>query len=138
MQNNWHWDARRGFAAPINPRPVHLVLLAADSSTIVWRSNSTMADVRDWQPHIPGDPTFSALEHVLTNSETLPAATCGGAQAPMSLQLGIFMPDARMEKLAETDAMAAAFSVRLANADVGWQIVKGEGAVNVLANVTCV
>ena len=35
-------------------------------------------------------------------------------------------------------AMAAAFSVRLANADVGWQIVKGEGAVNVLANVTCV
>ncbi len=96
-----------------------------------------MADVRDWQPHIPGDPTFSALEHVLASSETLPAATCAGDHALMSLQLGIFMPDARMDKLADTDAMSAAFSVRLANADVPWQIVKGEGAVNILANVTC-
>lgn len=130
----FHWDGHRGFAAPINPRPVLLVLLAAD--TIVWRSGATMADVRDWQPHIPGDPTFSALEHVLTSSETLPAATCTGDQAT-SLQLGIFMPDARMEKLVETNAMGAAFSVRLANSDVGWQTVKGEGAVNILANVTC-
>ena len=123
-----------GFAAPINPRPVLLVLLAADSSTIVWRSGSTMADVRDWQPHIPGDPTFSALEHTLTSHESLPAAVCAGAT---SLQLGVFMPDARMNKLVETEAMAAAFSLRLANADVGWQTVKSEGAVNILANVTC-
>ena len=129
-----------------------LVLLAADSSTIVWRSNSTMADVRDWQPFIPGDPTFSALEHILTltTDETVPETVCraaggggsggggsGGGDAVSSLQLGIFMPDARMEKLAETEAMAEAFSVRLANVDVGWVPVKGEGAVNVLANVTC-
>jgi hypothetical protein len=127
---------------------VLLVLLAADSSTIVWRSNSTMADVRDWQPFIPGDPTFSALEHILTltTDETVPETVCraaggggggGGGDAVSSLQLGIFMPDARMEKLAETEAMAEAFSVRLANVDVGWVPVKGEGAVNVLANVTC-
>ena len=124
------------------------MLLAADSSSIVWRSNSTMADVRDWQPFVPGDPTFSALEHVLTLTadETLPETVCsatggggddGGGDAVSSLQLGIFMPDARMEKLVETEAMAEAFSVRLANADVGWVPVKGEGAVNVLANVTC-
>ena len=113
-----------------------LVLLAADSSNIVWRSTTTMADVRDWQPHIPGDPTFSALEHVISSSETLPAAICAGDWVT-SLQLGIFMPDARMEKLAETHAMGAAFSVRLANIDISWQTVKGEGAVNVLANVTC-
>lgn len=54
-----------------------------------------------------------------------------------SLRLGIFMPDARMGSLVETDEMAAAFSLRLANADVEWVVVKGEGAVNVLANVTC-
>lgn len=47
------------------------------------------------------------------------------------------MPDARMGSLVETDEMAAAFSLRLANADVEWVVVKGEGAVNVLANVTC-
>lgn len=65
-----------GFAAPINPRPILLVLLAADASDIVWRSASTMCDVRDMQPHIPGDPTFSAIEHVLTSNETVPAGVC--------------------------------------------------------------
>ena len=93
-----------------------------------------MADVRDWQPHIPGDPTFSALEHVFTSVESPPAAVCTGAK---TLQLGVFMPDARMQKLAETEAMGAAFSVRLANADVDWVAVKNEGAVNVLAKVNC-
>jgi hypothetical protein len=127
---------------------VLLVLLAADSSTIVWRSNSTMADVRDWQPFIPGDPTFSALEHILTltTDETVPETVCraaggggggGGGDAESSLQQGMVRPEARGEKLAAPAARAEAFSVRLANVDVGWVPVKGEGAVNVLANVTC-
>jgi hypothetical protein len=38
-----------GFAAPINPRPVLLVLLSEDSSQIIWRSSASLADPREWQ-----------------------------------------------------------------------------------------
>lgn len=52
-----------GFSAPINPRPVYLVLLSPDRGTIVWQSPESLADVRDWQPHFPGDPTYTPLRH---------------------------------------------------------------------------
>ena len=121
-----------GFAAPINPRPVLLVLLSADSSAILWRSAGSLADVREWQPHAPGDPTYSALEHALGSSETVPT----NASAGESLPVGLFLPDARMEALASTAEAAAAYSIRLANDGVGWVAVVGEGAVNVIGHVT--
>jgi hypothetical protein len=52
-----------GFAAPINPRPLLLVLLTMNGSSVVWQSKVSLADVRDWQPYHPGDPTFTPLEY---------------------------------------------------------------------------
>merc|ERR1712070_144291 len=54
-----------GFAAPINPRPVWLVLLSANNSSMVYKSQDSIADPRDWQPFMPGDPTFTPLVHTL-------------------------------------------------------------------------
>ena len=120
-----------GFAAPVNPRPVLLVLLSPGSAgAIAWRSDS-LADVTDWQPHQPGDPTYSAVEHVLVADEKLPLTVPPGED----YRLGILMPDARMENLADTEEMAAAFSIRLANDDVPWVALRGVGAVNVLGRV---
>ena len=99
-----------------------------------------MGDVTDWQPHMPGDPTYSTLEHILTlnsNDSHIAPDVCKQRGPGKELQLGIFMPDARMEKLAATKEMAAAYSLRMANVDVEWVALKGEGAVNVVGNVMC-
>ena len=122
-----------GFAAPINPRPVLLVLLSADSSQIIWRSATSLADPREWQPHLPGDPTYSVIEHTLSSSEVMPTnvSSSGGALLP----LGLLLPDARMAALATTTKAAAAYSIQLANDDVDWVTIVGEGAVNVIGHI---
>lgn len=128
-----------GFAAPINPRPVLLVLLAADSSAIRWRSAASLADVRDWQPSLPGDPTFSPLLHQFGSSSMLSAADVGcvkGQPENCTYMLGLYLPDARMDRVNVTAAAAAAFSVRLANDDTEWVMIPGAGAVNVFGNLT--
>jgi hypothetical protein len=119
-----------GFSAPINPRPVLLVLLSADLSRILWRSTESLADVRDWQPYMPGDPTYSILEHSLSSSE---AVIVNGSHAAAGVvSVGLFMPDVRMERAAKTAKTAAGYSIRLANDGVDWVAVPGEGAVNVI------
>ena len=116
-----------GFAAPVSPRPVLLVLLAANDS-IVWRSLLPLADPRDWQPFVPGDPTYLPQLHRLAAQIDIPAATLRAA-AGTSLRFGLFMPDMRMSA-AVAAGRSADYCVRLANDGVGW--VNG---VNVLATV---
>jgi hypothetical protein len=170
-----------GFAAPINPRPVRVVLIKSTDSIgdatftatttrtrsheLVWSSNSSIARWLDWQPHTPGDPTFTPIEHSFGGSFATDTAvlrkachcssddgsrqkaavgarngnTAERASAPpCMLELGLFLPDQRMESLlaAGSEDAAAAFSVRLANADVGWTVVPSVGAVNMLGNIT--
>jgi hypothetical protein len=120
-----------GFAAPINPRPVLLVLLSADAKRIVWRSAASLADPREWQPHLPGDPTYSVIEHTLSSSEVMPNISHSSGTL---LPLGLMLPDARMGTLAATTEVAAAYSIRLANEDMGWVALKGEGAVNIIGH----
>eukprot|EP00038_Savillea_parva_P003016 m.120027 g.120027 ORF g.120027 m.120027 type:complete len:703 (+) comp11042_c0_seq1:3-2111(+) len=133
-----------GFAAPINPRPVLLVLLAADNASVVWTSPQSLADVRDWQPFYPGDPTYTPLEHTFgtvvdTVPSTIPGCTKGTPQGCV-LPIGLFLPDARMDNLARHADQAQAFSIRFANHedDVGWVVLPGMGAVNVMGSVTVV
>jgi hypothetical protein len=123
-----------GFAAPVNPRPVMLVVLDENATSLLWSSSGTLADVRDWQPHVPGDPTFAALEHVFQSEQVVPPGVQAGARLP----IGLFLPDARMEKLADTAKMAAAFSVQLANEGMPWAVIKGHGAVNVIGHLAVV
>jgi len=73
MLLNW------GFAAPVNPRPVHAVILSADKATVLWCSPS-LADPRDWQPHIPGDPFYTPTRHAFGGSEL--AVTAADLAAP--------------------------------------------------------
>ena len=112
-----------GFAAPVSPRPVQLVLLAANGS-IAWRSAS-LADPRDWQPHIPGDPTFLPQLHRLTADVSIPRSVLTTALAKASsdngggsatLQFGLHMPDMRPEKAAAAGS-GPAYCIRLANSD---------------------
>jgi hypothetical protein len=56
------------------------------------------------------------------------------------LSVGLFMPDMRSDKFGAVNA-GAAYSMRLANADVGWSVVEktaksAQGGVNVLGEVT--
>jgi hypothetical protein len=132
-----------GFAAPVSPRPVQLVLLAPNNS-IVWSSES-MADPRDWQPFVPGDPTFLPLLHRLHANVTIPSSALRcpvhrvsgkgahtGGGATCAFKFGLFLPDMRMEKaIEEGPNTGAAWCIQLANKDVGWA-----SGVNVLGNVT--
>ena len=132
-----------GFAAPINPRPVRLVLIRLHGGngaepTIVWRSNESVADVQQWQPYEPGDPTFTPLEHTFTATVSAPTMyeaglVCG---SPCQLLLGLSLPDQRSAVLGS----APAYSMRFANDadDVTWLVVADEGGVNVLGDIDVV
>eukprot|EP00658_Telonema_sp_P-2_P063556 TRINITY_DN5230_c0_g2_i2.p1 TRINITY_DN5230_c0_g2~~TRINITY_DN5230_c0_g2_i2.p1 ORF type:complete len:301 (-),score=60.33 TRINITY_DN5230_c0_g2_i2:115-1017(-) len=121
-----------GFAAPVNPRPVWLVLLTGDNSSVSWKSQDSVADPRDWQPFAPGDPTFTPLLHVLgVGTVEMVRARFEVASDDVGLDsrlaVGLLLPDAR--------SAAAAYSVRFANDDVDWLHVEGEGIVNVIGSI---
>jgi hypothetical protein len=123
-----------GFAPPVSPRPVQLVLMTGGNSTtrnILWRSHS-LADPRDWQPYVVGDPTFTPSVHRFRASNlTIPTANLTSGAV---LEVGLFLPDMRMEN-AVVAGVGAAYSIRLANADTAWVDVPGEGGVNVVGEL---
>lgn len=87
-----------GFAAPVNPRPVYLVVMSPDKRRILWRSHS-LADPRDWQPYTPGDPFYTPQRHRFgATNLTIASANvekyCPGSK-PCALPLGLYLPDAR-------------------------------------------
>ena len=116
----------RGFAAPINQRPVLVAMvkvphgahravpLQSRGSAPIELGAFSGADVRDWQPYLPGDPYFHAVEHTLSFGP-LPLPT---SVSPGLWRLGLFLPDAR----AAAHDSDARFSIRLANdaAHVDW------------------
>jgi hypothetical protein len=129
MLLNW------GFAAPINPRPVQLVILSADLTRILWRSPS-LADPTDWQPYIPGDPFFTPLRHKLGGNMTVHFADmpCELPATDCVLPIGLHLPDSRNDQFAAA-GVSLAFSIRLANQDVPWLDVGTEGGVNILGEL---
>ena len=137
-----------GFSAPISPRPVRLVLLGGNGS-IVWQSPS-MADPRDWQPHMcaatlfcppsgqemrsltgvyrPGDPTFTPTVHRFgARGLSISASVSRGAK-----RWGLYLPDMRMGK-AVAAGVGAEYCIRLANQGVPWV-----GGVSMTACKRCV
>merc|ERR1712216_565364 len=103
-----------GFAAPISPRPIQLVILAANG-TIVWQSE-TMGDPRDWQPYAPGDPTFLPLLHRLQAHVSVDSSTLSCGDVTCTFRFGLYLPDMRMDKAAiEGPSKGAAYCIRLAN-----------------------
>ena len=133
IQKRTMFVLNRGFAAPISPRPVQLVLLSHHDDAVVWRSPS-IADPRDWQPYVPGDPTYLPTLHRISAVElSIPASAlqCEGGAPHCTLCFGLSLPDMRMEKAeAEGPRGGAAYCIRLANDNMPW--VAG---VNVLGEV---
>jgi hypothetical protein len=89
-----------GFAAPVSPRSVQLVLV--DARGIVAAAALPNADASTWAPHVPHDPLHAPLSYALAGSLASPP------QLPRAkYSLGLWMPDARNE--------AAPWALRLAN-----------------------
>lgn len=113
----------RGFATPMNPRPVFLVLI--DVSGKVATTSAIDVELRTWQPYAPGDEDYTPLTHTISGS----ISTSG--LAPGSYAVGLWLPDAA-ERL-RTDPR---YAIRVANRDVPWWTnFRGEYGVNILANV---
>ena len=147
-----------GFAAPINPRPVYLALLTPDGSRVLWTGSGwpevnettmSLADVRDWQPFTPGDPTYSPLAHPLggqnitlysTHNPNSPIGPkpppCLADKAGCFLPLALFLPDLRLRKCIACDH-AAAFSIVFANdaQTMNVSTVPGTGRFNIVGKV---
>ena len=118
-----------GFAAPISPRPVQLLLLAANG-TIVW-SSATLADPRDWQPYTPGDPTFFPLLHRLRADISIPATALQCEVGSCVFEFGLHLPDMRQKEAVAAGLLdAGAYCIQLANSNMRW--VQG---INILAEV---
>ena len=109
-----------GFSAPVNPRPVQLVLLR-ERAEVVWRSDS-LANPMEWRPRVQYDPTYQLTRHRIGGTFTLPTAAAG------NLTLALALPDARQHMLDHRGC------IRLANADTEWLVVGNEG-FNVLGTI---
>lgn len=147
-----------GFAAPINPRPVYLALLTPDGSGVLWTGSgwpevnattTSLADVRDWQPFTPGDPTYSPLAHPFggENTTLYSTRTSGspfGPKPPLCLEdkagcylpLALFLPDLRLRKCLACDH-AEAYSIVFANDAQTMKVspVGGVGRFNIVGKV---
>ena len=110
-----------GFSAPVNPRPVQLVLILRERAQVVWRSDS-LANPMEWQPRVQYDPTYQLTRHRIGGTFALPTAAAG------NLTLALSLPDARQRMLDHRGC------IRLANADTEWLVVGKEG-FNVLGTI---
>jgi hypothetical protein len=97
-----------GFAAPVNPRPVFLVLERAGERSLV----DLNQEVRTW---VPGPVTITARIQVPSDA------------APGDWRVALWLPDA-----AEGLRDLAEYSVRLAAADV-WQAPSGDNTLGTMA-----
>ncbi len=111
----------RGFAAPVNPRPVYFVLTHASGQAI---EIPTGVNAQTLQPYRPGDPLFTPLTHHIAAETAIPEGVPPGAW-----ELHLWMPDAR-----ESLRLRADYAVRLAN-DTGWRDLDGRG-LNRLGAIT--
>ena len=97
----------RGFAAPINPRPVWLVVVGAGGMHTVAQAKT---DVRKWYPCDPDNRRSLAPPHVIRfATEAFPDLARG------TYELGIWMPDNRASLQQD-----ARYAIRLASRAVPW------------------
>jgi len=120
-----------GFAAPLNPRPVLLVMIDA-RSRIVLNYSLPSANANKWFPRSPLDPMRLRLKHVLSATVPLPPTVTHG-----HFKLGLWMPDPAPEL-----QNVAAYSIRLANDERDGQwwtapaISPAANGINVIGDVS--
>lgn len=97
----------RGFASPVHPRAVYVVLVSDDGDMFPF---ATDWDWRRWLPHRPEDARRRPLAYKLSWREPLPDYI-----PPGTYRLGLWLPDA--SPVLRHDAR---FSVRIANDGIDW------------------
>ena len=108
----------RGFASIINPRDVIAVLVKENDDALIMLG-PIETDVRTWQPYVPGDPYFYAIEHTLAfHIAALPSTVTAG-----TYRLGLYLPDPR----AKAHGSQARFAIRFANDDPNFEWWTAEG-----------
>ena len=114
----------RGFAAPINPRPIRLVAIGADNTVAVIATAKN--DVRTWYPCVPDDrKKLSPVHELVFHTESFPTL------APGTYKLGLWLPDPYTS--IQRDAR---YAMRVANGDVPWWPgPKNTYGVNVLGGI---
>lgn len=113
----------RGFAAPINPRPVYLVLV---SDNKVYKLAKAKTDVRKWYPCDPLKRTKISPEYSINfENKRLKKIPSG------KYKLGLWMPD--FYKSIRKDSR---YSIRLANRNVPWWTGRGnEYGINIIGGL---
>ena len=98
-----------------------------------------MAQPTDWQPFVPGNPFYTPQRHRFGGdwSLNLTQSPCVDAPSECEVDVGVWMPDSRNDMFVK-EGVASAFSVRLANQDVGWISVDGAGGVNAIGKMLLV
>ena len=114
----------RGFAAPINPRPVYMVLVGKGK---VYKISKARTDVRKWYPCNPLKRTIVSPVHTIKfKTSSFPKVPAG------NYKLGIWMPD--YYKSLQGDAR---YAIRLANRDVPWNPgEKNNYGINIIGDIT--
>ncbi len=113
----------RGFAAPVNARPVVLLFIPRDGVPV---EVPLAADPRAWQPVAPGDPAFKTLTHRVDFAGALPRLS------PGEYSVALWLPDAAPSL--RTDPR---YAIRLANRDtVWWTDESGRYGANILGLVS--
>ena len=115
-----------GFSAPINRRPLHIVLIAAGGETLSVDLVVAGVDVRTWQPRFTADPF--AIPRVHTFTLDVPTSNLRAGQ---EYELGLWLPDERLPT-------AAAGAIRFANeeGELPWRVWgSSSGGINVLGVV---
>lgn len=113
----------RGFATVMGNHPVCFVLIDQDGKVT---ECPTMMKSIDWQPHRPGDATYTPLLQTVSADISLPADFKSG-----TYRLGFWLPDA--SDLLRYDAR---YAIRCANGDTTWWVSADKAyGVNVLTEV---
>ena len=113
----------RGFATPINPRRVYLVLIDKDK---VYTLAEAKTDARKWYPCDPEKRTILSPEYKLDFNAKLTDNI-----APGKYKLGIWLPDN-----AKTMHKDARYAIRLANRDVPWWTGKDNSyGINIIGDI---
>lgn len=113
-----------GFAAPVNPRPVYLVLVDQDNLHTIAEAKT---DVRTWYPCDPDRRNILGPPYALHfGTRSFPKVS------PGRYKLGIWMPDNR--RSLQNDAR---YAIRVANREVPWWTGStNHYGVNVVGEVT--
>ena len=113
----------RGFAAPVNPRAVTILLIPRSGRPT---EVPVTADPRTWQPCEPDDLEFTPLVHRVRFAGAFPSLP------PGDYAVALWMPDA-----APSLRLDARFAIRLANRDTTWWTdASGRYGANILGLVT--